>query len=274
MIVLGSNTEVLRARLSAAATTTNPTFLFAYGDDNGSPVLGNNAGALDDTTNVDLVGSPNTGEQRAIHSGMIYNGDTAAATIIIEHYDGTTATQVCKIAIAVGGTLTYGANGFAVGGGTVGDMTKAVYDDAGVEEQLVGLTATQTLTNKDLSDDSNTLPAVPYDWIIALGDESTAITTGAAKVTVRAPRAMTLTKVKASLTTAGSTSSAFDVNLNGTSVFSTTLTIDASEKTSETAATAAVLSTTAISADDELTFDIDTAGTSAAGAKITLVGTV
>lgn len=112
----------------------------------------------------------------------------------------------------------------------------------------------------------------PVDLIVALGDETTAITTGAAKVTIRAPRAITLSKIKASLSTAGSGSSAFDVNKNGVSLFSTPLTIDASEKTSETAATAAVLATTAIAADDEITFDIDTAGASAAGAKITLVG--
>jgi hypothetical protein len=49
--------------------------------------------------------------------------------------------------------------------------------------------------------------------------------------------------------------------------------IDVSEKTTETAATAAVLSTTAIAADDELTFDIVAAGTGATGAKITLVAT-
>lgn len=114
----------------------------------------------------------------------------------------------------------------------------------------------------------------PYDWVIALGDETTAITTGTAVVTVRAPRAMTLTKIKASLTTASSSGTpTFDVKKNGTSLFSTTLTIDATETTSETATTAAVLSTTSIAADDVLTFDISAAGTAAAGAKITLVGT-
>ena len=116
-------------------------------------------------------------------------------------------------------------------------------------------------------------PSSPnYDWIIALGDETTALTTGTAKVTIRAPRAMTLSKIKASLTTASSSGApAFDVKKNGTSLFSTALTIDATEKTSETAATAAVLATTTIAADDELTFDITAAGTAAAGAKITLV---
>ena len=63
---------------------------------------------------------------------------------------------------------------------------------------------------------------------------------------------------------------AIDINVNNTSIFSTTLTIDANEKTSTTAATAAVLSTTTIADDAEITVDIDTAGTGAKGLKVTL----
>jgi hypothetical protein len=40
-----------------------------------------------------------------------------------------------------------------------GDMTAAVYDPASITEQLVGLTATQTLTNKTLVDFTNTVAA-------------------------------------------------------------------------------------------------------------------
>lgn len=117
--------------------------------------------------------------------------------------------------------------------------------------------------------------SIPYDIIVALGDESTAITTGTAKVTIRAPRAMTLTSVSASLTTASSSGlPQFDVNKNGTTIFSTKPTIDVSEKTTATAATPSVLSVTAIAADDELTFDIVTAGTGAAGAKVVLKATI
>ena len=109
--------------------------------------------------------------------------------------------------------------------------------------------------------------------IVAVGDETTAITTGAAKVTFRMPYAFKLTAVRASLTTASSSGlPAFDVNRNGASIFSTTLTIDQSEKTSTTAATAAVLSTTDLSDDDEITIDIDTAGTGAAGPKLYFIG--
>lgn len=108
---------------------------------------------------------------------------------------------------------------------------------------------------------------------VAISDETTAITTGTAKVTFRIFRAFRPSKVKASLSTASSSGNpAFDVNDDGASIFSTTLTIDANEKTSETAATAAVISSTGIAADSEITVDIDTAGTGAKGAKIYLIG--
>jgi hypothetical protein len=109
---------------------------------------------------------------------------------------------------------------------------------------------------------------------VAVSDETTAITTGTAKLTFRMPFAMTLTSVRASLNTASSSGNpAIDVNEGGASIFSTTLTIDANEKTSTTAATAAVISDSALADDAEMTVDIDTAGTGAKGLKLWLIGT-
>ena len=107
---------------------------------------------------------------------------------------------------------------------------------------------------------------------VALSDESTAIETGTAKLTMRAPFAMTLTKPpRASVSVVSSSGNpSVDINKNGVSIFSTVLSIDAGEKTSVTATTPAVLSTTSIADDEELTFDIDTAGTDTAGLKITI----
>jgi hypothetical protein len=107
---------------------------------------------------------------------------------------------------------------------------------------------------------------------IALSDETTSITTGVSKIAFRAPFAMTLTQIpRASLSVVSSSGNpAIDINKNGVSIFSTTLTIDANEKTSTTAATAAVLSTTTFADDDEITMDVDTAGTGAKGLKVTL----
>lgn len=105
----------------------------------------------------------------------------------------------------------------------------------------------------------------------ALSDETTAITTGAAKVSWRAPFAMTLIDVRASLSTVSS-SGIPTVNIKeaGTTIFSTKLTIDANELTSTTAAVPYVFSDTTIADDALVTFDIDVAGTGAAGLKVKL----
>lgn len=111
--------------------------------------------------------------------------------------------------------------------------------------------------------------------VIPCSDESTALTTGT-KRTFRMPFAMTLTGVRASLTTAGSTSgvTTIDINEGGVSVLSTLLTIDFGEKTSTTAATPAVISDSALADDAEITIDIDglTGGADEAGLKVTLIG--
>jgi hypothetical protein len=110
---------------------------------------------------------------------------------------------------------------------------------------------------------------------LACSDETTALTTGTAKVTFRLPYAMTLTAVRASVTTAPTGSTlVVDVNEGGTSVLSTKLSIDATEKSSTTAATAAVISDSALADDAEITIDIDQIGATIAGAglKLWLIG--
>lgn len=110
--------------------------------------------------------------------------------------------------------------------------------------------------------------------MVAVTNEATAITTGAAKVTFRAPNALTLTGIRASLTTASSTGAVqVDVNVDGVSILSTKITIDEGEKTSVTAAIPPVLSDTTIPDDAEITIDIDAAGTGATGLKVTVIGT-
>lgn len=96
----------------------------------------------------------------------------------------------------------------------------------------------------------------------ACSDLTTALATGTAKAVLRAPRAMTVTGVRASLATAQGSGSIFTVDINeaGSSILSTKLTIDNGEKTSTTAATPAVISDAAIADDAEITVDIDQVG--------------
>ena len=126
-----------------------------------------------------------------------------------------------------------------------------------------GSTATLTITE-------------PVSFVVAASDEVTPIGTGT-KVTFRMPHAMTLTGVRASLTTAQASGSLItvDVRENGTTVLSTLITLDNTEKTTATAAAPPVVSDSAIADDSEMTIVVTQVGaaTVATGLKITLLGT-
>jgi hypothetical protein len=135
---------------------------------------------------------------------------------------------------------------------------------------------TPTGTTSQYVRGDGSLASLPFELVVAASDETTALTTGTAKITFRMPRAVTLTSVRASLTTAQASGSIFTVDINeaGTSILSTKLTIDNTEKTSTTAATPPVISDTALADDAEMTIDIDQIGDGTAkGLKVTLIGT-
>lgn len=59
-----------------------------------------------------------------------------------------------------------------------GDMAAAVYDAANITEQLVGLTATQTLTNKTLTSPTINSPALGSDSVDAISEISSSLRSG------------------------------------------------------------------------------------------------
>lgn len=116
---------------------------------------------------------------------------------------------------------------------------------------------------------------VTENIVVAASDETTALAAGVGKVTFRMPYAFTLTGIRASLTTAQTSGSILTVDVNeaGASILSTKLTVDNGEKTSTTAAAAAVISDAALADDAEITIDIDQIGDGTAkGLKVTLIG--
>lgn len=112
-------------------------------------------------------------------------------------------------------------------------------------------------------------------FCVAASDETTAITTGTAKVTWRMPYAFTVTDVRSSVTTAPTGSTILiDINEAGTTIISTKLMIDATETTSTTAATPAVISDSSLADDAQMTIDFDQVGStiSGAGVKVCIIG--
>jgi hypothetical protein len=87
---------------------------------------------------------------------------------------------------------------------------------------------------------------------------------------------MTVEDVRASLTTAGTGAAlvTVDISEDSVSILSTKITIDSTEKSSETSATPPVISDSSLADDSEITIDIDTIDTDnvAAGLKVSIIG--
>jgi hypothetical protein len=105
--------------------------------------------------------------------------------------------------------------------------------------------------------------------VVPVGDESTSLTTGTAKIKFRMPFAATLLAVRANVNTAPTGSTLIvDINEAGVSVLGTKLSIDATEFTSTTAASAATITDSSLADDAEISIDIDQIGSTVAGAGL------
>lgn len=113
----------------------------------------------------------------------------------------------------------------------------------------------------------------PCEFQLACSNLTTDITAGTKRGYFRAPYAFRITGVRASLLVAAESGTfTVDINVSDATILSTKLTIDAEEKTSTTAATAAVISSADVGDDEEITIDVDDAGAGARGLVVTILG--
>jgi hypothetical protein len=141
------------------------------------------------------------------------------------------------------------------------------------QDELVSGTSIKTIEGIDILGSGNIALETPL-WV-ALSDEATALTIGTSKLTIRMPFACKLTSElpRASVNTVSSSGIVtVDINKSGATILTNKLTIDVSEKTSTTATTPCSLvnTPTTFTDDEEVTFDIDVAGTGAKGLKVIL----
>lgn len=108
MIILDATNEKIQFYLGGAITTNKLHAFSAWSDKTSTTSTpGSTYTESNNTTDVDLVGSPAASTQRVIIALGITNRDTAAATATVQWTDGVTDIILVTVALAVGDTLQY-----------------------------------------------------------------------------------------------------------------------------------------------------------------------
>jgi len=220
------------------------------------------ASALPNLSNADL-----TADQA--ERKYTLNGNAGSDKLTIERNNGTDIVQFKGDGTILLGTgkIRQGAAGtyeWTLGGNSATDIFQI--------ESFAGTTIAEFKGDGTVEVGGNavvTSNQILFDRQIACSDLTSDLTTGTSKAYFRATTAFTLTEVRASVLTAPTGSAiTVDINKNGTTMLSTKLTIDATEKTSTTAATPAVISVSSVADDDEITIDVNGVGSTIAGAGL------
>ena len=224
----------------------------------------------------DVAVTPVTKKATLANVLAVYDSQTSTMTnktltspILTTPALGTPASGVATNLTGTAASLTAGNATIAANVTTNANLTGDV-TSVGNAATIPALTITKAMT---------AVAAKTEHIGIALGDESTvlsAASTTVPVVTLHTPYGFTLTDVKVGCTVAptGASLLTIDVHEAGTTVLSTKVTVDATEKTSGTAATAPVISDSALAEDSLIEIFVDQLDTDnvAAGVKVYLIG--
>lgn len=229
--------------------------------DDGKLILYSANGALGASGQLTIVGTTGT---LWYGDANIHRDDGAGNTCTLS-YPATTANLTLPVGT---GTL--------IKTGDTGTVTSAMIVSAPALS-AANMTSFPTLNQNTTGTAAglSSFVGLPVEFSVALGDETTAATTGT-KATWRVPCAMTVTSVRLECVTAPTGSVAIiDVKEAGTTIFSTKPQIAISATTSVGGAVPGTLSDTALADNAVMTFIIDQIGSTVAGAgyKVTIRGT-
>jgi hypothetical protein len=108
LLVLDATTKKIQAVLAASVATTQPDFFSTWRDITTSVYTpGDNNGALNNTTNVDVIVAPGASTQRVIDYIGIFNKDTLAVSPTIKLDVSGTPRTLWKGKLSAGELVTY-----------------------------------------------------------------------------------------------------------------------------------------------------------------------
>lgn len=222
--------------------------------------------ALETTPTVSKVGTP-VDNQIGVWTG---NGTIEGTSNLT--YNGTTLGVTGNITVS--GTVDgrdVSSDGAKVDIAIVSDTTGITGADAIIN--VVSLT--QAEYDAIGSPDASTFYIITdptYEYLqFAISDMTTALTVGDGKAFLPIPFDCTIVGVYADIVTAPTGSGiTIDIEKEGATIFSTLLTIDATEDSSRTAATPPVISNASASAGDRILANIDAVGSTIAGAGLVI----
>lgn len=207
-----------------------------------------------------------TGLGTGIPAALAANTGSAGAPVLYNGDAGTPSALVATNASGTAASLTAGSATAALGLKSATTTVSVSSATAPTSGQVLKATSTTNATWQ----------SPPVEIVVACSDETTALTTGTAKVTFRMPHSMTLSSVRLNVNTAPTGAAiVVDMKESGTTVFSTKPQIDATAKTSVGGAVPGVVSDTSLADDAEITINLDQVGATIAGKglKVTLIGT-
>jgi len=257
----GTNKKVTKTNLGFASSGANSDITSLTGLTTALTVAQGGTGATSLTDGGLLLGS-GTGAITAL--GVATNGQLPIG-------DGTTDPQLATLTSGNAITITNAAASITI----AADAASLTAD--GVVELA---------TSAEINTGTDTGRAIPVDQFVAsnrnvryvivrvLGSATSATAATTVSGDFEFPFTGTITAVGAYNDTAGTTGTAtYDINLGGSTIMTTNkISIETGEKSSRDAGTAPALTTTAITAGNIITFDIDTAqsGTEALGLSFRL----
>lgn len=153
MIILTQTTDKIQVTLAGSITTNQLDCFASYRDTTTTSITpGRNGIVTNNTSAVDLVGSPSLSTQRVVEYISVYNNDTTVSTVTISFYDNGTSYELIKTILQYGEKLEYQSGiGFKTVDRFGSLKNDAKYETMNLQSNFSSTTITSDVVNNNVT---------------------------------------------------------------------------------------------------------------------------